>query len=66
MRVMVSLNLADIMTATRPTTPVYETRDEQLKTVAAREAGDSIKPGAQAPGWAIKKPLKPAKRATAR
>ena len=31
MRVMVSLNLADIMTATRPTTPrdVYETRNDE-------------------------------------
>ncbi len=32
----------------------------------AREAGDSIKPGAQAPGTQYKKARKPVKRATAR
>ena len=35
MRVMVSLNLADIMTATRPTTPehVYETPNDEADQV---------------------------------
>ena len=45
MRVMVSLNLADIMTATRSTTPqtVYETPNDE---------GDSTEPGqeSQLPG----------------
>ena len=40
MRVMVSLNLADIMTATRPTTPqpVYETPNSEDPTDPSQES----------------------------
>jgi hypothetical protein len=39
MRVMVSLNLADIMTATRPTTsqPVYETPNNEADPIDANQ-----------------------------
>jgi len=44
MRVMVSLNLADIMTATRPTTPpdIYETPNTEADTVPAQESQFTI------------------------
>jgi len=38
----------------------------EVLVTKAREASDSIKPGAQAPGSAIQKAFEPAERATAR